>query len=205
VRESASKDLIYVLDTVRTHGKRNPRDVGVQLAVAYLKVRIPAGHDHRLGLLSLEDNLAAYADAKARGLDPEFDDVLWGIELLTERLGTTPLAPVLEPRTRAELAEVAVTLGVGDDWHEPDQVDVTATVTGGSFDNSGAAHLEKNVVLIKDGVPAAQIALATLLSFACDHSQSAEHPEEVKAAMELRDLLDKKMGRTRDAQGRVHE
>ena len=39
--------------------------------------------------------------------------------------------------TRAELLELKRELGVRTDWHEPDEQEITATVTGHNFDNAG--------------------------------------------------------------------
>jgi len=68
-----------------------------------------------------------------------------------------------------------------DDWHEPDESEVTAEVYGKKFDNAGFwgvnEHLrgeikEKNmemwVLLRVDGDPAAEVNLATLFSLATD-------------------------------------
>lgn len=73
-------------------------------------------------------------------------------------------------------------LGVRPDWHEPDEVNVTAKVIGTNFDNAGhwpadpgsnlasrwigSDSLEMYVELHKDGLPVAQINLATLFSWA---------------------------------------
>lgn len=82
---------------------------------------------------------------------------------------------------RQELADLANLLNVGHDWHEPDEVEVTAKVFGRSFDNAGtwpidndsaATHvdseaLEMYVEISKDGRPVAIVNLATLFAFAC--------------------------------------
>jgi hypothetical protein len=40
-------------------------------------------------------------------------------------------------QTRQQLVELAKTLGVRADWHEPDEQGITADVEGGTFDNAG--------------------------------------------------------------------
>lgn len=84
-----------------------------------------------------------------------------------------------------QLQEVARTLGVRPDWHEPDEQEVTAKVFGQSFDNAGfwpydpsqpddrcqgsldSECLEMYVQLYQAGRPVAVINLATLLAMAC--------------------------------------
>ena len=77
-----------------------------------------------------------------------------------------------EIRTKKELIALAKTLGVRDDWHEPDEAGVTAKVTGGKFDNAGFD--DEKFVIIKqnagytndpDGIEV-KINLATLLAIA---------------------------------------
>ena len=75
--------------------------------------------------------------------------------------------------TQAELAALALELGVRADWHEPDEQGVTAVIKGTCFDNAGfwpaadprALNNEKYVELRKDGEPVAAVNLATLLSW----------------------------------------
>lgn len=83
---------------------------------------------------------------------------------------------------RAELVELARELGVRGDWHEPDEQEVSATVSGGRFDNAGfwpASDVsvqrypeveELSVTLLRDGKPVAHVNLATLFAWAtgCD-------------------------------------
>lgn len=85
-----------------------------------------------------------------------------------------------EPR---QLRALARQLGVRDNWHEPDEQDVTAIVRGTEFDNAGFwghdakgardAHFDGRqeiwVELFKDGQPVAEINLATLLAMACGY------------------------------------
>lgn len=79
-----------------------------------------------------------------------------------------------------QLQEVAALLGVGGDWHEPDNAEVTAKVDGHCFDNAGfwpSWHVsdairdnqssELCVILYKEGEPRAMINLATLFAIAC--------------------------------------
>lgn len=79
-----------------------------------------------------------------------------------------------------QLKEIAETLGVRPDWHEPDEQEVTAHVGGHCFDNAGfwpestcsqdlrdAKATEMYVELRKEGLPIAIINLATLFAMAC--------------------------------------
>lgn len=78
---------------------------------------------------------------------------------------------------KAELVELARELGVGDNWHEPDEQGVTATTHGRTFDNAGfwgETHrasdghnfTERYVTLHKSGRPVAVVNLATLFAWA---------------------------------------
>jgi hypothetical protein len=89
-------------------------------------------------------------------------------------------------RTQAELIAVAEKLKVRRDWHEPDEQEVTARVTGADFDNAGnwgSAEVERRrkeraagtggygrleiyVTLLREGVPVAEVNLADLFAFA---------------------------------------
>jgi hypothetical protein len=79
--------------------------------------------------------------------------------------------------SKKQLLDLAKELGVRDDWHEPDEQEVTAKVFGKSFNNAGFYGIECHisteqkelyVVLYKDEKPVGEIALATLFAFACD-------------------------------------
>lgn len=87
--------------------------------------------------------------------------------------------------TRVELLQLKTELGVRDDWHEPDEQDVTAEVRGVSFDNAGfwpaeerpyAAPevIEQHVVLYRDGAPVAAVNLATLFAWATGHEADGD-------------------------------
>jgi hypothetical protein len=76
---------------------------------------------------------------------------------------------------RAQFIELAGKLGVRDNWHEPDEQEVTVTVTGHTFDNAGFPSgsvpaypeiEELTVTFIRNGEPVARILLATLCAFA---------------------------------------
>lgn len=91
--------------------------------------------------------------------------------------------------TRQQLITLAATLGVSHDWHEPDQVGVTAEVQGASFDNAMGPgdwygpeddpRAEMHVILKQyapeadpttdEGRPVAVVNLATLLAWATGH------------------------------------
>lgn len=79
--------------------------------------------------------------------------------------------------SKNQLKEIAKMLGVRNDWHEPDEQEVTAKVIGKHLDNAGFYGLDcglpnKNqelcVVIYQDKKPVAEIDIATLLAFACD-------------------------------------
>jgi hypothetical protein len=86
--------------------------------------------------------------------------------------------------TIGQLQELARTLRVRPDWHEPDEQEVTARVFGQFFDNAGfwpyepngryestnsidSESLEMYVELLQAGKVVAQINLATLFAMAC--------------------------------------
>ena len=91
-------------------------------------------------------------------------------------------------QTKEELRELAKKLGVRQDWHEPDNQEVTAEVRGTRFDNAGfyglsfEAHnlteklkadslttsVEQYVVLRQGDKVVAQVNLATLFALACE-------------------------------------
>jgi hypothetical protein len=55
------------------------------------------------------------------------------------------------------------------DWHEPDEQEITAEITGNHLDNAGVPS-EYRVVLKVDGKKKFEIDIATLLALAtCDH------------------------------------
>jgi len=79
--------------------------------------------------------------------------------------------------TRQQLVNLKERLQVGNDWHEPDNQEVTATVQGGpSFDNAGfwgypqgpMPDLEMYVTIYKDDQPVANVNLATLFAWATE-------------------------------------
>ncbi len=49
--------------------------------------------------------------------------------------------------TSMELKELKVTLGVRDDWHEPDEQDVTVEMVDGPLDNAFGDESEAHLVL----------------------------------------------------------
>lgn len=70
---------------------------------------------------------------------------------------------------KRELVELFRTLGVRNDWHEPDEQGVSAQVVGTTFDNAGCRG-EIMVTIYKDESPVATVNLATLFSWACGSS-----------------------------------
>jgi len=71
------------------------------------------------------------------------------------------------PRNQQDMQQLAVLLGVRDDWHEPDEQEVTAEPVDGSFDNAGSGDM--GLRILKDGKPVAFIHLASLCAIACGH------------------------------------
>jgi hypothetical protein len=88
--------------------------------------------------------------------------------------------------TREQLIELHQRLQLRDDWHEPDEREVSARVRGGSFDNAGywgtemitqtfngvtvkhsVRSMEMWVTVTVNGQPTAEVNLATLFAFAC--------------------------------------
>lgn len=73
--------------------------------------------------------------------------------------------PVDEVVSREGLRQVAKQLHVREDWHEPDEQGVTATIEGRRFDNAGVDG-ERMVVLKQFGKPVAKVNLASLFAMA---------------------------------------
>lgn len=72
---------------------------------------------------------------------------------------------------RYELNSFRAAFGLGADWHEPDECDITAEVCGKRFDNAGnwgngSTSGEMYVILKHDDEPVAEINLATLFAWA---------------------------------------
>ena len=92
---------------------------------------------------------------------------------------------VVRVTERGQLSKVATFLGVRDDWHEPDEYEVTAEVRGTTFDNAGlwgetrprdpflpwVSSEELHVVLKQDGEPVAEVNLADLFAWATGYNQ----------------------------------
>lgn len=87
--------------------------------------------------------------------------------------------PSVRIMDHAELLELAASLGVRPDWHEPDESGVTVEIRGKEFDNAGfwdddhrgngsagKDHEELHVAILKDGDQVATVNLATLFAFA---------------------------------------
>jgi hypothetical protein len=92
--------------------------------------------------------------------------------------------------TRAQLIALQQRLQLREDWHEPDEREVSAVTQGSRFDNAGfwgaaelaqrmtqrnvAPHhalrgMEQYVTIRVDGQPVAEVNLATLFAFACGY------------------------------------
>jgi hypothetical protein len=77
-----------------------------------------------------------------------------------------------------EVLNFARANGTRHDWHEPDEQDVTADVSGGRLDNAGT---NGEIVVIINGPksPDVVIHLATLLAIAADYARIMETKNEV--------------------------
>jgi len=71
-----------------------------------------------------------------------------------------------EIKTKKQLQQLAKDLNVREDWHEPDEQDVSVAIDGERFDNAGIDG-EINVYIIRDERLIARVNLATLFAFAC--------------------------------------
>lgn len=79
-----------------------------------------------------------------------------------------------EIHTPQALADLAQELGLRESWHEPDEQGIHAEVTGRKFDNAGfwgtginvTGEREMTVKIFQDGVPVAEVNLATLCAWA---------------------------------------
>jgi hypothetical protein len=181
-------DLSRALENVESEARRDPGGMGVQLALGYLRARLPVNTPARMLLLLVADNIASYSAgtfSSPTGID-DFETVVGSINALRKTLADTPLPEVRRPRTPAELEEVARMIGVRSDWHEPDEQGVSAEViqvTDGSFDNAGCATLERMVIIYQDLVPVAEVALATVFAWACQAGWS--QPTRVEGAQQV--------------------
>lgn len=56
-------------------------------------------------------------------------------------------------KTRKELMDLQNVFGLRDDWHEPDEQDVTAKFVDGQFDNANAysTHGGEQTIILKQG------------------------------------------------------
>ncbi len=87
---------------------------------------------------------------------------------------------MIQINNRNDLRKVAKALQVREDWHEPDEQSLTAEVKGTVFDNAGfwgpgfdspialisGSSREMSVVIKQNGMPMAEVNLATLLALA---------------------------------------
>lgn len=166
-------DLIRVIDGVHHDGTRDHAEWNVRLALDYLLARIPADTHARPALLTLIDSLAAYGRANIHGgttvtEQGDYSSVSLAASRLKDAVQFAAEAyTIVHIRDHSEMPAMAAALGVRADWHEPDEQGVHAQVTGGGFDNSGHVTLEQMVIIYLEGMPAYQVNLATLLSWAC--------------------------------------
>jgi len=135
----------------------------------------------------------AGAEFKRLGIDKHHleNDELAEREALAARIGDgdvligTPehARTIWMPESERDFFRAAVLAGVGSwigwDWHEPDQIEVDAVVTGTSFDNAGIDG-EKTVHLKVDGKRVASVNLATLCALATSAVMRQQVPREDK-------------------------
>jgi len=82
---------------------------------------------------------------------------------------------ITQIRTTKQLKDLAKTLKVGADWHEPDEQEVEVKVEGSHLDNAFMEltterwpNREFNVIILQDKKPVAWINLANLFAMAVD-------------------------------------
>lgn len=72
--------------------------------------------------------------------------------------------------SRKGFLELKKSLGVRDDWHEPDEQEVTVDMVKGSkayrFDNAFCNEREHHIIIMKNNKPVASVNLALLCSWA---------------------------------------
>lgn len=130
------------------------------LALEYLLARIPRMYaEHRREILALRDLILT-----GSGEDETLP--LLVIDKLRGLLESEPLPEVTRIDSPQNMREVAAELGVRGDWHEPDESEVSVITTNGSFDNAGG-YAERHVIFLQEGIPVAEVNLATLCSWAC--------------------------------------
>lgn len=140
-------------------------------AITFVRAVLPPYHPARLdvdraaaALATLRKHLAPTDGADRKPNDHV--DVTLACAAATKHVETTPVE--LRVITgRAELGELHREIGVRPNWREPDEQDISVTITDGSFDNAFAiTDLETGVVIHQEGNPIAYISLATLFSLA---------------------------------------
>lgn len=99
---------------------------------------------------------------------------------------------ITDPR---QLRVLANKLGVNDEWHEPDQVEVGARLAGTHLDNAGfygpdvpesmRSSEEFNIVITHRGFDVAVINIATLLGWACSPTFSADDLDLLRMTRDL--------------------
>lgn len=72
--------------------------------------------------------------------------------------------------SRKEFLKLKKSLGVRDDWHEPDEQGVIVNMSAGSespsFDNACCNEYEHHIIIMKNGEPVASVNLALLCAWA---------------------------------------
>ena len=70
-------------------------------------------------------------------------------------------------KTKDELIEFRLNNNLREDWHEPDNQSITATVVGRYFDNADVdGSYDYALLLFKEGIPIAVVNLALLCAWA---------------------------------------
>ena len=89
-------------------------------------------------------------------------------------------------RTTKQLKELARTLKVRADWHEPDEQSVEAKIEGSHLDNAMMElsnkrfpNREFNVIILQDKKPVAWINLANLFAMGCQTWPDTGEPEKL--------------------------
>jgi hypothetical protein len=165
---SMDKGLDLAFQTIQSEARSSPHDYLVRSAFSYLDARIPVSErEARRVFVELVGGITVWREAQPRSENPVLAFRLL-VREPADRLAAIVASwpPLPSPRSRAEFAEIAKTIGVGFDWHEPDEAEVDAIVTEGGLDNAGHELLEKQVIIRKEGEPVAQVPLATVLAWA---------------------------------------
>lgn len=138
-------------------------DEWVQNALSFIEAFVPEDSPHHPLLTKLRAGLHAFDYAYKYKASADFAAYTAPADALLAALEADP-PDVREIKTREEWEEACASYLVGD-FHEPDEQDITHTITDGSLDNSGS-WLCRHIVLSKPGEPHIVVMLADVLAWA---------------------------------------